>query len=526
VSRDAESLTQSAQRWLGFVALFVAPTSLITGLCYFFGLVYIRHRLDYFGVDPSTLGLTTADYVVAVVKTFFFAALRVLAVLAVLVVLAVAVRSWAATGRRIRLLRVTAWGVLFLGALSIGNGVYWLAFGVLPIQRLIQSADATYTAGSILLGSALLVAGYWMLTISGGVAGKGKCLPPTAERALLALAVTVMVVALFWITDMYAANLGGRDADFDAQHLWANEKGVQLDTTEVLSPPSSLVKASVLPSAGGPGAPTYRYECLRVLEVRNGHYVLVPAKWNREYGWAITVTPDPTHRINAILHEGLAEATGDGANVRNFWQCPEVVRYFQETDLEPMLVGTDAVQTILGGRALTAGGVDGVMPFSLDQDETRSAKPCATQENQAASTPAIPRYPDDGVATRRREMTGDGLSGPLWMQERVTTFPDPASADAFFGATQSRWGYCAGKVARVARRGAVEPRTLASPGIQQGILAVSDSAVGSSVDDCAQAIGTKSNVVIQVDVCGEQPLLAVGVVAAMQHRIRHDKPGP
>jgi hypothetical protein len=78
----------------------------------------------------------------------------------------------------------------------------------------------------------------------------------------------------------------------------------------------------------------------------------------------------------------------------------------------------------------------------------------------------------------------------------------------------------------VARRGAVEPRTLASPGIQQGVLAVSDSAVGRSVDDCAQAIGAKSNVVIQGDVCGEQPLLAVGVVAAILHRIRHDKPGP
>src|SRR4029079_15836363 len=70
MSRDIKSLTQSAQRWLGLVTLFVAPTSLLTGLCYFFGLVYLRSRLDYFGVDPSTLGLTTADYVVAVVKTF------------------------------------------------------------------------------------------------------------------------------------------------------------------------------------------------------------------------------------------------------------------------------------------------------------------------------------------------------------------------------------------------------------------------------------------------------------------------
>lgn len=132
MSREGDSLTQSAQRWLGLLALFVAPTSLVTGLCYFFGLVYIRSRLDYFGIDPSTLGLTSEDYAVAVVKTFFFATLRVLAVLAVAVLLGVAVRTWAVTGKRLRLLRIAAYGVLLSGVLSIGNGLYWLVFGFCP----------------------------------------------------------------------------------------------------------------------------------------------------------------------------------------------------------------------------------------------------------------------------------------------------------------------------------------------------------------------------------------------------------
>jgi hypothetical protein len=522
VSRDAESLTESAQRWLGVAALFVAPTSLITGLCYFFGRVYIRQHLDYFGIDPSTLGLTTADHVVAVIMTFFFAALRVLVVLAVLVVGAVAVRSWAATGRHIGLLRTLAWGVLALGALSIGNGVYWLASDVQPIHWLIPSADDTYTAGSILLGAALLVAAYWMLTLGGGVSRDGKRLPTTAARALLGLAVSVMVVALFWLTDTYAAKLGALDAEFDAQKLWAPDKGngVQLDTTEALSAPPDLVRTSVLPTAGGPGAPTYRYECLRVLEVHNGHYVLVPAKWSAEDGWAIIVTPDATHRINAVRHASLADATGGDDNVRAFWQCPEVVRYFQEADLEPLLVGTDAMQSILGGRAWTAGEIDAVVPAALDQGEIPPTNPCAVQPDPVSLPLAVPPYPGDGIATRRLELTGDGPARSPWVQERVTTFPNPASAHAFYVATQQRWGYCAGKVAKVTRRGAIEPRTLAAPGIQQNILAVSDSAVGSPVGDCAQAIGAKSNVIIQVDVCGApQPLLAVGVVAAIQHRI-------
>lgn len=520
MNRDGESLTQSAQRRLGLLALFIAPTSLVTGLCYFFGLVYIRSRLDYFGIDPSTLGLTTADYVVAVVKTFFFATLRVLAVLAVVVLLAVAVRKWAATRRRIGLLRATAWGVLLLGALSIGNGVYWLAFEVLPIAWLVESAGATYTAWSIVLGIALLVAGYWMLAISGRSGGNGKRLPPNAERALIALAVTGIVVALFWITNMYAADLGKRDADFDAQELWANEKSVQLDTTEVLSPPSRLVKTSLLPSAGGSVAPTYRYECLRVIEVHNGHYVLLPAKWTRESGWAVAVTPDSTHRINGLVNVGLADTTGNGANVHPFWQCPEVVRYFQESDLDQMLVGSDVVGTILGEKAVTAGQSEAAASAPIGENNAPSTNDCAVQDNPAESTPVLPPYPGDGLASRRLEITSDGTSGPLWVRQRVTSFPNPATAQGFFASTQQRWGYCAGKVVMVDRKGSVEPRTLSLPGIQQDILAAADSAVGSGVDDCAQAVGAKSNVVIQVDVCGaEQPLLATGVVAAMRQQI-------
>lgn len=87
-------------------------------------------------------------------------------------------------------------------------------------------------------------------------------------------------------------------------------------------------------------------------------------------------------------------------------------------------------------------------------------------------------------------------------------------------AAQAHWGYCAGNVGVVTRHGAAASRTLASLGLQENILAVSDTARGSTVQDCAQALGAKSNVVIGVDVCGaEQPLLAVGVIAPAWDRI-------
>ena len=512
--------TQSVERWLGLAALFVAPTSLITGLCYFFGLICINQRLKYFGVDPSGLGFTSADYVVTTIGVFFFAAMRVLLVCAVLVLVAVAARRWAATGRRIGLLRSLAWVLVGLGALSLGNAIVWLVSGHLPVGRLIHNAGATYTAGSILVGTTLLVAGYWVVTLTSGAEDRFQPFPAMAERALLALAVAGAVVALFWITDIYAGGFGDDQGKYNAGRLWASDSAVTLDTAEALNLPTDLVKTTVLPSTGPAGPPTYRYECLRVLEVHNGHYVLVPAKWSRDLGYAITITPDASHRITATVRAGVANSTGGAANVRPFWQCPEVVRHFGESDLDGLLIDADLARSIVGGRALTAGRIDGSMPATVGSGDTSSANGCGAESNSGSFPSVMPPYPDERTATRQQEMTGEGKSGPLWLRQRVTSFPDPASAAAYMAATQAHWGYCAGQVVLDARRGAAEPRTLASLGVQDDILAVSDAARGSTLPDCAQALGAKSNVVIQVDVCGaEQPLLGVGVVAAVRDRI-------
>jgi hypothetical protein len=49
------------------------------------------------------------------------------------------------------------------------------------------------------------------------------------------------------------------------------------------------------------------------------------------------------------------------------------------------------------------------------------------------------------------------------------------------------------------------------------------AAPGSAVNDCARAIGAKSNVVIRADVCGsKEPMMALGVVAAVRDKIPND----
>lgn len=522
MSEETKSLTQSAERWLSLAALVVAPTSLITGLCYFFGLLSIRNRLKYFAVDPSMLGYTSADYAVTTIGLFFFAALRVLIVLAVVAVLAVAARHWAATGRRITLLRNIAWLVTGVGAVALAAAVIWLVSGYSLIDKVIEGAPPMYMAGTIVIGIALLTAGYWVLAITGGIGGLGR-LPKLAERALLVLATTGMVVALFWITDMYAVEQGKANGAFTASRLWAADgdyTAVQLDTTEALSIPGNLVKTTTLPGQGPSAPPVYRYQCLRVIEAHGGRYVLVPAKWSRERGYAITVAPDATHRITGVVN---STPIGRGPNTDPYWQCPEVVRVFQQSDLEPILIPPEAAQTMVGTIGLRATGPDTNTDAAPAASESSSPKSCGSEGDPSATPSALPPYPAATPAAREREFTGDNPSGRVWMRQRAMTFSSPAEAEDFMAAVQDHWGYCAGKTAAVNRHDQTQPRTLGTPGLQEGVLTVSDSGPSSPSPDCAQALAAKSNIVVAVDVCGvKEPSRAVAVAYAVRDRIPTD----
>ncbi|KHO21045.1 hypothetical protein QQ44_22690 [Mycolicibacterium setense] len=517
MSDDAKSLTQSAERWLSLAALVVAPTSLVTGLCYFFGLLFIRSKLQYFGVDPSTLGYTSADYAVTTVGLFFFATLRVLIVLAVLVVLVVALRHWAGTGRRITLLRTIAWLSAALGAVSLTAAVVWLASELNLIKWIVDNPTQMHMAVTIAAGIALLAAGYWILTLT----GLGR-LPKMAERVLLALAATGLVVALFWATDLYAVDQGKGHGRYASTHLWAADgeyTAVQLDTTEALNIPDNLVKMTVLPSQGPPAAPIYRYQCLRVLEAHAGRYVLVPAKWSREQGYAITVTPDATHRVTSVVD---STPVAKGATVDEFWQCPEVVRTYQKPDLEPIMIGPEQAQTLVGADNLSTTGPDTDSDTAPAMGQPTS-KGCVPEGDPAALPAALPPYPEGIAATREREIAGGEASKRVRLQQRVMIFPDPSAAENFMAAVQDHWGYCTGKTIAVHRQGQAQPRTLGARVVQNSVLSVTDSAPSSSVADCAHALAAKSNIVVAVDLCGaEEPAQAAAVAFDVRKRIPTD----
>jgi hypothetical protein len=169
-----------------------------------------------------------------------------------------------------------------------------------PKLALDNTAELTPTA--LGLGSALLVVGFWLLR-----ATRTRLTPrpfATAERAGLVVAAAAILLAIFWLADIYASFRGEDDAKTDASQLWWQETGVVLDTKERLAAPSNLIKETILAPEDRAKEPTlFREECFRTLEVHGDRWALVPAKWTDQNGYAVIITADSVQ--SHLIHQAL-----------------------------------------------------------------------------------------------------------------------------------------------------------------------------------------------------------------------------
>lgn len=299
---------------MGVIAGIVAPTTVITGLCYYFGYVSARAYFAYFGVDTEALEFTTADYVLRSVSVLYPA-------LMVLLAAGCAVFWTRAYGRRVlrrttrsHLAIRTGWTTIAVGTLLTVLAVLGVAaprFSVLRAPVLVPVALG--------LGAVSILAG------SGIVAALRAGNPPSpstpAERSTWLFAAAAVVLALFWLTNIFAAEYGRRQAETIGAELWDRETVVVLDTTDRLFAPSNLVRETVLGAPPGHGF-AYRYECLRTLVVRHDRWVLLPARWTVQNGYALIVAASDSSRLAVMRLEGLADTAA--ANWDAEWPCPEV----------------------------------------------------------------------------------------------------------------------------------------------------------------------------------------------------------
>jgi hypothetical protein len=251
------------------VGLLVAPTTALTALLYYFGWVRTAAAFGYFGVDQSTLQLSTSDYLLRSADIAFRPFAALLLVLASWTGLYVALRADRPPDR-LRLLRLlrrrVRAGLPWCAAVLIGLPV--LDLFVVPVPFLSPLAAA------VLLGAGALLA---ELTLRPNMGGRPARRIPAGIDSLLRLVLAATVfLALFWSTAIYATRSGHALAAGIAARP-ASRPGVVLYCRlrpEVTGPGVTLTLLSGEDLAYG-----YRYDGLVLLAHPGSTWLLLPVDW-------------------------------------------------------------------------------------------------------------------------------------------------------------------------------------------------------------------------------------------------------
>ncbi len=301
------------RKLVGVLVAVVAPTTLVTGLAYYFGFRRERAFAGFFGIDSSVLGYSTTDYVLRSIDALF---------VPISVVLLVAFAALCSH-------------VLFadrLGRHDVAPVAAALGFGALAVGIALAAghpfaSDYGYLQALGPAVGAVLIT--YALSRRATVRGGGLA-------AIHFVAVAVVLVSLFWATSEYADNRGRTEAAALARNI-TRQPSVTVFSKESLDiDPAAPGAGQPQPVPKGGGCPSivirtyrdgeYRYAYSGfTLLVRSDHrYFLTPTPVNpKAQGWDATlddvyVIPDdgdvriqlargatyPTHETESLASGG------------------------------------------------------------------------------------------------------------------------------------------------------------------------------------------------------------------------------
>ena len=288
----SELVGSQGRRVAGLIVAVIAPVTLITALAYYFGYRREAAFAGYFGIDPSTLGFTTNDYILRSVDALFVP---------------------------ITVLLLVAFGAVFLHALA-GN----------HFER-VDLAPIAAVAGLcfLIVGIALLAGGpitnrYAYLQALGPAVGVSLLLYALAQNravsrhafaAAVFVGIAVVLVSLFWATSDYADNRGraqamklARDITVDPSVTVYSKENLDIHplaqgggVPQPVEPGGGCAKLTV--TKFPKGAYPYAYSGFTLLLESGGNYFLTPT------------SPDPRHPQWDPVNDSIFVIPDDG-NIR------------------------------------------------------------------------------------------------------------------------------------------------------------------------------------------------------------------
>jgi hypothetical protein len=275
---------------LELVGLVVAPATLLTALALYFGWVLTNSRASYFGIDASTLGFSTQDYLLRSADALFVPLGTVVVLgLAFLWLHTQATRQLMDRNRRTRL-RIAARAVVVVGGVLFVLGVC-AVFEPLSFSPYYLFPPASPGIGIALLAYGLHVLGRITAKERPGIASLTDSRSRATAMALVAL---LILLSSFWTASTYAEALGQGRAARAAATLSTRPHVIVFAPKRL-----DITGAGVIERAltGENLAYRYRYSGLRLLIRSGGKYFLLPDGWTRSNGTAIVLDDNPAYRF-------------------------------------------------------------------------------------------------------------------------------------------------------------------------------------------------------------------------------------
>ncbi|MGH2707432.1 MAG: hypothetical protein ACRDJF_08440, partial [Actinomycetota bacterium] len=263
------------------VGLVVAPTTLVTGLLFYFGRVYTTARLSYFGIEPSVVGFSMQEYLLRSIQPIFVP-LGVLALIGLTLIWTHSILSRWTQGDPPR----RALNALFL-ALGLG-GLVLVAAGVAGLWgHPVFGIDLLITPVSFAFGTIGLS---YAISLRRRMHKTRVSEPRWRSLASLTLVSVLVILSTFWAMGDWAAGLGRGRAQALADQLASRAPGVILYSTQSLSiDPATGVTMERIEEDGSPYR--VRYRGLKLFLRSGGKYFLLPASWSPSTG-VVIVLPD------------------------------------------------------------------------------------------------------------------------------------------------------------------------------------------------------------------------------------------
>jgi hypothetical protein len=285
---DAPAPDQVSMNVLQVLSVILPPGALVIALGFWFGLNLTDSRAAYFGLDASSLGFTTTDYVARSPDAAFVPVAVVLICWLALIALHAGVSYLIRSGHS-AVLFVAARATAGVGIVALGIAV-WMMFRPLPFRT-------HYLLPPLLLAAAVGMIGYgaWVAQRIGAKseAEVEQRLPRWAYTGRIVV-VMLVVLSLFWAASLYARALGNGRAATLAANL-DQRPSVTIFSKESLAIAADGVVAK--PITEPESAYRFRYDGLKLLVRSGDKYFLLPQNWTRKTGVALVIRDTPDIRV-------------------------------------------------------------------------------------------------------------------------------------------------------------------------------------------------------------------------------------